>query len=29
MRVIVAGAADWTDAEAIARELVKLPPAPP
>ena len=26
MRVIVAGAADWTDAEAIARELAKLPP---
>ena len=26
MRVIVAGAADWTNAEAIARELAKLPP---
>ena len=26
MRVIVAGAADWTDGEAIARELAKLPP---
>jgi hypothetical protein len=26
MRVIGAGAADWTDAEAIARELAKLPP---
>jgi hypothetical protein len=26
MRVIVAGAVDWTDAEAIARELAKLPP---
>jgi len=26
MRVIVAGASNWTDAEAIARELAKLPP---
>src|SRR5262245_51376697 len=26
MRVIVAGAADWTDGEAIARELARLPP---
>jgi hypothetical protein len=26
MRVIVAGASDWTDVEAIARELAKLPP---
>jgi hypothetical protein len=26
MRVIVAGASDWTDADAIARELAKLPP---
>jgi hypothetical protein len=26
MRVIVAGAAGWTDAEAITRELAKLPP---
>ena len=26
MRVIGAGAAGWTDAEAIARELAKLPP---
>jgi hypothetical protein len=26
MRVIVAGASDWTDAGAIARELAKLPP---
>jgi hypothetical protein len=26
MRVIVAGAADWTDAEVIARELARLPP---
>jgi hypothetical protein len=26
MRVIVAGASDWSDAEAIARELAKLPP---
>jgi hypothetical protein len=26
MRVIVAGAAGWTDAEAIARELARLPP---
>jgi hypothetical protein len=26
MRVIVAGASEWTDAEAITRELANLPP---